>query len=116
MMPGEGETIEVFPPADSVVVDRHGDTDAAPTSYEVEDVLIDWDATMDTPVRGTAGARGQNVLTKVILICPEGTEVVNGAKVKLPGVAAKFTVDGDPAPWRMGSWEPGVIVRLKGVK
>ncbi len=52
----------------------------------------------------------------MILICPEGTEIVNGAKVKLPGIEAKFTVDGDPAPWRMGSWEPGVIVRLKGVK
>lgn len=118
-MPGEGETVEVFPPAGSTPsapVDRHGDSDTAPASYEVEDVLIDWDTTMDAAVRGRAGARGEHVVTKVILICPEGTEIANGAKVKLPGIEAKFTVDGDPAPWRYGDWEPGVIVRLKGVK
>ncbi|MDZ7918131.1 MAG: hypothetical protein U5O16_41025 [Rhodococcus sp. (in: high G+C Gram-positive bacteria)] len=119
-MPGEGETIEVFPPATSTAVDRHGDTDAVPGSYEVEDVLIDWDGSMETAGRGASGARataggGRQVVTKVILICPEGAEISNGARVKLRDRDI-YQVDGDPAPWRMGSWEPGVIVRLKGVK
>lgn len=120
MMPGLGETIVVYPPAAATVVDRHGDTDAQPTEYEVEDVLIDWDGSMETAGRGASGARataggGRQVVTKVILICPEGTEISNGARVKLRDRDI-YQVDGDPATWRYGDWEPGVIVRLKGVK
>ncbi|WP_064075910.1 hypothetical protein [Prescottella equi] len=107
MGPGEGQSITVIRP---VPVDRHRDPvdGATPAERTVDDVLIDWDGTIDT-----RGRRRQQV-ADVRLYCQPGSDIKAGDTVVLPG-DEKFTVV-SARPWAYGGWEPGVVVTLKGVQ
>lgn len=63
-----------------------------------------------------AADRRETVLSDVELICPAGVDVLPTDRVELPD-GNLYRVVGKPARWHspFTGWEPGVVVRLKGV-
>lgn len=109
---GAGETVTVLRAGER---DRSGDRS---TEFEPHHTLdscgINW-----------TGAGGQSqevdfqretVLSFVELYCPAGADILASDKVELPD-GQIYNVVGKPSRWHspFTGWEPGVVVRLKGV-
>lgn len=107
-----GETVTVIRPGGR---DRVGDR-VEDVRFDVENCAINQQSTSDNHGnRDTAIDNRQTAVTIIELMCPPGTDIRRGDKVKIGDVT--YLVDGQP--WRPHSpftaWEPGVTVRLRGV-
>lgn len=102
-----GETVTVIRPA---VRDFTGDRIGPDSTHTIAGCGINYQSTT------TSNDHRETVLSWIELICPPGADIRSTDKVILPN-GEKYLVDGDPAPWRnpFTAWEPGVVVRLKGV-
>lgn len=118
MMPGEGETVGIIRP--STPVARHGDTPEElsnvalkdlPVHHEEHDVLIDWSGTVGSDEHND---RREQIVSDVALFFPAGSDCLETDLVKLPDRDV-YNVVGKPAPWKYGSWEPGIVAKLKAV-
>ena len=60
--------------------------------------------------------RRESVLSEVDLECPAGADILPTDRVELPD-GGLYRVVGKPARWHspFTGWEPGVVVRLRGV-
>lgn len=102
-----GETVTVIRPARR---DRVGDAPAAPSPHTIDGCGINWQSTTEN------NDRRETVLSTVEVFCPVGADIKAGDRVRLPN-GGTYIVDGLPAPWQnpFTGWQPGVVVRLKGV-
>jgi hypothetical protein len=102
-----GETVTVIRPATR---DRTGDRTGADSTFTIDGCAINYQSTTEN------NDRRETVLSWIELFCPPGADVRPSDKVTLPN-GRTYLVDGDPAPWKspFTSWEPGVVVRLRGV-
>jgi hypothetical protein len=109
-----GETVRVIRPA---VRDEFGDRTATPSSFDIEGCAIIQQSTTDNNGNIATVVDGrQTAITIIELLCPPGADIRQGDHVQIGDT--KFLVDG--LPWRphnpFTAWEPGRIVRLRGVK
>ncbi len=102
-----GETVTVTRPPDK---DRTGDPVGTDTTFTVDGCGINYQATSEN------NDRRETVVSTIELLCPPGADIRSTDKVTLPN-GRTFLVDGDPAPWHnpFTGWEPGVVIRLRGV-
>jgi hypothetical protein len=111
-MPGEGQTIGVVRPAagDAVSGDRPVHPTRLPVHHEVDDVLVEYNAS------STVTDRRTNVVADVTFYVPAGEDVLASDHVRVPpDSAVLYRVVGRPEPWEYGDWEPGIVVQAKAV-
>lgn len=62
--------------------------------------------------------RRDATVTDVDLFCPPGADIRAGDRVMLPGDDTVYLVEGQPGRWHSPwtGWEPGVDVKLTGVR
>lgn len=103
-----GQTVTVIRPAER---DKTGDPLGPPIPHSLAGVAIAWGET-ETNHDGRAAT-----VTAATLYCPAGADILAGDQVTLPG-GGKYLVDGQPQVWHSPwtGWDPGVVVRVKGVK
>ncbi|RBO87028.1 hypothetical protein [Nocardia puris] len=109
-----GETVTVSRPGER---DRTGDPGPA-TTHTVDGCAITMVDTTDAVTRNdtrASGERRSSVITRIELLCPPGADIRSGDHVIVGGI--KYRVDGQPWPVHspFTGWEPGVVVRLRGV-
>ncbi|MEV0357108.1 hypothetical protein AB0H71_13705 [Nocardia sp. NPDC050697] len=107
-----GETVTVIRSGER---DRVGDR-VTTASFEVHNCAIAQKSSADNNGDlATAVDSRQSAVTVIELLCPPGSDIRHGDKVRVHGVT--YLVDG--LPWTPHSpftaWEPGLVVRLRGV-
>lgn len=104
---GFGQTVTVLRPAD---LDENRDPTGPPTPRTVDGCGIAWQETSKD------SDRRETVESRVQLFCPPNTDILATDRVVLPD-GNQYDVDGQPASWHspFTGWEPGIVVRLKGV-
>lgn len=105
-----GQTITVLRPATR---DEHGDPQGAPAPHTITGVAI---APGETE---TDFDRRETAVVEVTLYCPAGADIKAGDRVLLPGDSITYAVDGQPKVWPPSpwtGWQPGIDVRVRGVK
>jgi len=94
--------------------DRTGDRTEFQPHHTIDNCGINWS--------GVSGQtqeeeyRRESVISFIELFCPPGADILASDKIQLPD-GQIYNVTSKPARWHspFTSWEPGVIVRLKGV-
>jgi len=103
-----GETVTVIRPA---ARNRVGDRTGEPVEHTIDNCGINQSSTSEVT------DRRETTVTGVELMCPPRADIRAGDKVRLPS-GSVYEVDGEP--WTphnpFTAWEPGCIVRLRGVK
>lgn len=112
-----GETVTVIRRTSSR--DRTGDPTGTTVTHAIDGCGINQsETTAAASSRATAsdGERRSSVITGVELMCPPRADIRAGDKVVLPN-GVTYEVDGEP--WTphnpFTAWEPGCIVKLRGV-
>lgn len=105
-----GQTVTVTRPAER---DSHGDPTGPPIPHQLPGCAIGWGET------STDHDRRETAITGLTLYCPPESDIRAGDRVTLPGDTTTYLVDGRPLDWGPSpwtGWEPGIVVRLKGVE
>lgn len=111
-----GETVTVIRPAQR---DRTGDRTGDGVPHTIDNCGIAPDSRSSGRFASTSITdHREAAVTTVELICPPGADIRFGDRVQLPHDDATYAVDG--LTWMphnpFTGWEPGVMVRLRGVE
>lgn len=108
----------IFPYGQSVTVTRPAARDATgdptgppPSPHTLDNCAISWNET------STDHDRRTTTVTQAKLYCPADSDIRAGDSVRLPD-GLDYLVEGQPERWKSpwNGWEPGAVVRLKGVR